>query len=556
MSRVVANPIDLDYAFTRHEGTFFDGMREAADPVVTVYKGRYYLFPSMSFGYWSSDDMVDWKFITNDLMPFENYAPAIMKYRDELYWCVSGHNKIYKTSNPEDGSSWTVASDRFQPFADDPGRTVHDPYLFADDDGRVYLYWGCSTVDPIMGVELDPDNGFKAMCEPDTLILHREEEFGWECRGDKNETPDPSSNEGAAILKKDGVYYLQYAGPGTEFDSYGDGVYVSNSPLGPFEHCDYSPFSIKPGGWMTGAGHGDTFQDKYGNWWHAASTVICQRFVFERRIGFYPVVFTRGGHMHALTEFSDYPYVIPSGKVNWSKTSPWTGWMDLSLGKKAFATSAIMGHGTGMGCDNTIKTWWSACTGDVGEWFGIDLGAEKTVCAVQTNFADQGFGVGPGPKSPYNYVLESSSDGYSWTIVKDMSESGTGNPHTLIVLDKSVRARYIRVRNMSPLTGLMSVFDLRVFGYGDAPRPRAVKELSAERHEDSRRITVSWSPSDGAQGYVLHWGVRKDEMYSSCQVYGTEVELGLFTKGQEYFFSVDAFNEGGVTRGRKILKVN
>ena len=260
--------------------------------------------------------------------------------------------------------------------------------------------------------------------------------------------------------------------------------------------------------------------------------------------------------MFALTEFSDYPYVIPSGKVDWTKTSPWTGWMDLTLGKKAFATSALMGHGTNMGCDNSIKTWWSACTGDIGEWYGVDLGSEKTVRAVQTNFADQGFGLGPEPKSPYRYLLECSSDGYNWTILKDYSESGTGNPHTLIVLDSAVRTRYIRVRNMAPLTGLMSVFDFRVFGNGDAPRPPAVKSLTAVRSEDPRRITVSWPSSEGADGYVLHWGVRKDEMYSSCQVYGTEVELGLFTKGQEYYFSVDAFSEGGVTKGKKVLKVN
>ena len=145
--------------------------------------------------------------------------------------------------------------------------------------------------------------------------------------------------------------------------------------------------------------------------------------------------------MFALTEFSDYPYVIPSGKVDWTKTSPWTGWMDLTLGKKAFATSALMGHGTNMGCDNSIKTWWSACTGDIGEWYGVDLGSEKTVRAVQTNFADQGFGLGPEPKSPYRYLLECSSDGYNWTILKDYSESGTGNPHTLIVLDSAVKTR-------------------------------------------------------------------------------------------------------------------
>ena len=88
-SRVIANPIDIDYAFTRRTTGFYDGMREAADPVVRYFKGRYYLFPSMSFGYWSSEDMQHWDFHTNDRMPFGNYAPALMVYREELYWFVS-----------------------------------------------------------------------------------------------------------------------------------------------------------------------------------------------------------------------------------------------------------------------------------------------------------------------------------------------------------------------------------------------------------------------------------------------------------------------------------
>ena len=93
--RVVTNPIDVDYAFTREHQ---EGGREAADPVVVLFKDRYYLVPSKSYGYWSSEDMQHWTFHTNDLMPFHFYAPTAMVYRGELYWAVSFHNKVYKTS--------------------------------------------------------------------------------------------------------------------------------------------------------------------------------------------------------------------------------------------------------------------------------------------------------------------------------------------------------------------------------------------------------------------------------------------------------------------------
>lgn len=80
--------------------------------------------------------------------------------------------------------------------------------------------------------------------------------------------------EGAWMTKHNGRYYLQYACPGTEFNIYADGVYVSDRPLGPFQPALNNPFSLKPGGFMRGAGHGSTLQDRDGAWWHTATMQI------------------------------------------------------------------------------------------------------------------------------------------------------------------------------------------------------------------------------------------------------------------------------------------
>ena len=79
--------------------------------------------------------------------------------------------------------------------------------------------------------------------------------------------------EGAFMTKHNGTYYLQYACPGTQYNTYADGVYTSKSPLGPFTLQASNPFSSKPGGFMTGAGHGSTIADKYGNYWHVSLQV-------------------------------------------------------------------------------------------------------------------------------------------------------------------------------------------------------------------------------------------------------------------------------------------
>lgn len=40
-------------------------------------------------------------------------------------------------------------------------------------------------------------------------------------------------------------YYLQYSVPGTEYNVYADGVYVSDSPLGPFTLAKNNPYLYK-----------------------------------------------------------------------------------------------------------------------------------------------------------------------------------------------------------------------------------------------------------------------------------------------------------------------
>ena len=88
--------------------------------------------------------------------------------------------------------------------------------------------------------------------------------------------------EGAWMNKVQGKYYLQYAAPATQNNIYGDGVYVGDTPLGPFRYQNNNPFSYKPGGFIPGAGHGSTMQDFYGNWWHTSTMVIAVNHQFER----------------------------------------------------------------------------------------------------------------------------------------------------------------------------------------------------------------------------------------------------------------------------------
>ena len=232
--------------------------------------------------------------------------------------------------------------------------------------------------------------------------------------------------------------------------------------------------------------------------------------------------------------------------------------MDLSIHKKVSVSSTFDGHLPEMAADNTIKTWWSSETGAAGEWMSIDLGSICLVNAVQTNFADQDFGFfeRPSSKKPYRYVVETSKDGKSWKTAFDKSSNRTLNPHELLVLDRPVKARFVRITNKGELSGKFSVYDLRVFGLAPGDKPSSVEDLTIEREEDARRMRFTWPVSKDATGYILRWGTDPEELYSTCQTEKPELELGLFSAGQKYYFKVDAINESGVTLGKTIFQTN
>jgi len=300
----ICNPLDISYRFA------IDGpsRREGADPTVVLYKDEYYLFVSKSGGYWNSSDLVTWNFITSKELPFEDYAPTAVVIKDVLYFVASNNNApitIYKTTDPKSGK-WEIANPNF-PFA------MTDPALFYDNE-RLFLYYGCSNKNPLYGVELDV-NTLNPITEPIPLLNSKKQDYGWERWGNYNDLDLNPWIEGAWVNKYKGKYYLQYAGPGTRFKSYNDGVYISDSPLGPYKLAKHNPMAIKPEGFINGAGHGNTFKDKYGNYWHTGTMVVTLKHKFERRIGIYPAFFDNDNILHAYTGFGDFPYTVPQKKI-------------------------------------------------------------------------------------------------------------------------------------------------------------------------------------------------------------------------------------------------
>jgi len=532
------NPVDLSYRFCLDDPS----RREAADPTIVRFRDTYFLFASKSGGYWHSKDLKAWTLVETDQIPVEEYAPTVIALNDTLFFLASSTEKstVYKSGDPLNGK-WSIAKELQKP--------VWDPAFFQDDDGRLYLYWGCSNTNPLYGVEVDKN--FSFIGEPKELKHPNPSEFGWEVPGDFNTLSQQAPwIEGSWVNKHGGKYYLQYSGPGTEFKSYGDAVYVADSPLGPFTPQDHNPMAYKPEGFAAGAGHGSTFDDAYGNYWHIGTITISQKHMFERRLGLYPTFFDHHGSLYTSTKYGDYPLIIPDKKIeNFEDIFP--GWMLLSYDKPVTVSSSIDSLPAAHLNDENIRTYWSALTGNAGEFATVDLGGAADVYAVQINFAEHNTKIHGRQKNIFHrYTVEYSENGSDWKLLIDKSKNDTDNSHVYEQLSSKISCRYLRVTNLQVPDGNFAISDFRVFGKGHGDAPGKIQKLEAKRDAtDKRRVTLSWEAASSADGYVISYGADPDHLYLNYMVYAkTTVAINTLNAGQQYHYTIEAFNGNGITK--------
>jgi hypothetical protein len=357
------------------------------------------------------------------------------------------------------------------------------------------------------------------------------------------------------MTKHANSYYLQYAAPGTEFSGYADGVYVGEHPLGPFRYQAHNPFAYKPGGFARGAGHGSTFQDPSGRWWHTSTVSIGVKNNFERRLGIWPAGFDDDGILFCSTAYGDYPHFLPSTAEN-DAPGKFAGWMLLNYAKPVTVSSMLGGFTANLAVDEDIKTYWSAATGDAGEWIVSDLGAISQVHAVQINYADQDATLmGKHAGLSHRYLLQTSVDLQTWTTVADKRESTVDAPHAYLEFAEPVAARYVRLENVAAPTGKFALSGLRVFGRGPGSPPEPVNRLEALRGASERRNAwLRWPASTHATGYVVYCGIAPDKLYTSVMVYGAvECYIRILDRDRPYYFQIEAFNEAGISARSEVV---
>ncbi len=552
------NPINIDYGYTPIPNFSEWGKHRAtADPVVVNYQGDYYLFSTNQWGYWWSRDMLKWNYVSKRFLRSWNAgydelcAPAVGVIGDTMLVFGSTYTNnftIWMSTNPK--------NNEWKPLVDSLVIGGWDPAFFTDSNGRFYMYNGSSNQFPLYGVQLNRKT-MEPYATRKEMYLLEPERYGWHRFGEHmdNTFLDPFI-EGAWMTQHNNKYYLQYGAPGTEFSGYADGVVVGENPLGPFVPQSL-PLSYKAGGFARGAGHGATFQDHEGDYWHVSTIAISVKNNFERRLGIWPAGFDNEGVMFCNTAFGDYPTYLPEADKD-PLNGSFTGWMLLNFKKPVAVSSTLGGYHPNNAVDEDIKTYWSATSAEAGEWIQSDLGHVSTLRAIQINYADQDAEfLGKSSGVGHQYQIFISDNGKKWSLLVDKSKNSTDVPHDYIELETPVQARFVKLVNLKMPTGKFAISGLRVFGSGNGAKPNAVKDFHILRtRKDKRSAWLKWNRVDNAYAYNIYLGTEPDKLYNCIMVMDTnEYWLKTMDNEKTYYFTIESINENGVSEKTPIQKV-
>ena len=198
-----------------------------ADPQVAFFDGKFYIYPTTDgianwgatvFHAFSSTDLASWKDegIILDLATISwgkknAWAPGITVKNGTYYYYFCAAQQIGVATSTSPTGPFKDALGKPLVTAGQYGGQSIDPYVFDDDDGRSYLFFGNGNAN---GAELNADmTSFKTT--PKTIAL---KDF----------------REGSAVFKRNGKYYFMYSVSGTDYPDYRVAYASSSLPLGTY----------------------------------------------------------------------------------------------------------------------------------------------------------------------------------------------------------------------------------------------------------------------------------------------------------------------------------
>lgn len=395
--------------------------RSISDPTVMYYDNKWYLYPSYGMA-WVSENFKDWKHVRTE--PYcPKYSPHIVPWKGK-FLMTSWNCPLYVADSPV-GPFECLGKFILPDGSED---TFCDPGMFADEDGRLYVYafdmqeipgedfTRCRT----LGYELDRENPRKIIRGPVVVQEMRSDLYFWERNGLHYQDVKFGWTEGVHVMKHEGRYYLIYAAPNTCNGSYCMAVYYSDeSPLSGFVCQKRNPLTFHHEGIIQGAGHGCVEHGPNGTLWAFYTISVGYTHKYERRIGMDLVAVDENGELYCPYGVTDTPQYIPGFRSNPETEGNSPGLYPLTGWCRPEGSSAKPGRDAVYACDESSLTWWEPQEEDKLPTLTCELLANYDVTAVRIFWKENGLNYDKGilPGSMQYYV--EGYTGEEWELLLD-----------------------------------------------------------------------------------------------------------------------------------------
>lgn len=262
-----------------------------ADPFILLHEDTYYAYGTGAadgIEVMVSDDLKSWRRVHNTRGGLALHKDD--SFGDKWFWAPEVYHvngMFYMYYSAEEHMCVATSNSPLGPFRQEvqkpmlEGEKTIDNSLFIDDDGTPYLFFDRFN---------DGLNIWVAELEEDLITLKTETMHPCIHVSQEWEEVWPRVNEGAFVIKHNGVYYMTYSANSYESPFYGIGCATATDIMGEWVKYPHNPLLQNPEG-LVGVGHSSMFKDRSDEWkivFHAHNDTsrIHPRNMFITSVGF------------------------------------------------------------------------------------------------------------------------------------------------------------------------------------------------------------------------------------------------------------------------------
>lgn len=289
-----------------------------ADPTIFHHKNKFYLCGTNGFnsdsGFYMavSDDLQHWEKTTGNkrvLSKGESFgtkgfwAPQLFAHHNKIYMAYTANENIAIAES--DAPEGPFKQNIFTRLAA-PVKQI-DPYIFKDDDGKLYLYhvrlqdgnriFGAALKDDLSAI--DSSN----LRECISAVINPQ---SWE----NTQFVKWTVTEGPTVLKRGKKYYMFYSANDFRNPGYAVGYATADHPLGPWKKSEQNPIISRQMTGINGPGHGDIFTDDKGTMYYVFHTHNSNEKVAPRRTAIIKISFEgKAGYEKIRVDKASFRYL-------------------------------------------------------------------------------------------------------------------------------------------------------------------------------------------------------------------------------------------------------